>query len=73
MQIFKATNTLDGYLPEFDYTADKAAAELILVGGKKFDLGEFPGAAAYLDRLRSRPSYLAISPATSLAESSGRP
>jgi glutathione S-transferase len=38
-----------------------------------FDLGEFPGAAAYLNRLRSRPSYLAISPATSLAESSGRP
>ena len=38
-----------------------------------FDLGEFPGAAAYLERLRGRPSYLAISPATSLAESAGRP
>lgn len=42
MIIFKATNTLDGYLPALDYTADKAAAELILVGGKKFDLAEFP-------------------------------
>lgn len=42
MQIFKATNTLDGYLPVLDYTADKAAAELIVVGGKKFDLAEFP-------------------------------
>jgi hypothetical protein len=38
-----------------------------------FDLGEFPGAAAYLERLRGRQSYLAISPATSLAESAGRP
>jgi hypothetical protein len=28
MQILKGTNTLDGYLPEPDYTADKAAAEL---------------------------------------------
>ena len=42
MKTYKATNTLDGYLPTLDYTADKAAAELILVGGKKFDLAEFP-------------------------------
>jgi phosphoglycerate dehydrogenase-like enzyme len=46
MKLFKATNTLDGYLPELDYTADKAAAELILVGGKKFDLSEFPALKA---------------------------
>jgi phosphoglycerate dehydrogenase-like enzyme len=42
MKIFKATNTLDGYLPPLEYTADKTAAEIILVGGKKFDLGDFP-------------------------------
>lgn len=42
MKIYKATNTLDGYLPELEYTADKKNAELILVGGKKFDLDEFP-------------------------------
>ncbi len=38
-----------------------------------FDLGAFPKISAYLDRLRARPSYLAISPATSLVESAGRP
>jgi glutathione S-transferase len=37
------------------------------------DLGGFPRTAAYLERLRARPSYLAISPATSLVESAGRP
>jgi phosphoglycerate dehydrogenase-like enzyme len=42
MQIFKATNTIDGYLPSLEYTTDKAAAEVILVGGKKLDLSEFP-------------------------------
>jgi len=42
MRIYKATNTLDGYLPPLDYTAEKAEAELILVGGKKFNLAEFP-------------------------------
>jgi phosphoglycerate dehydrogenase-like enzyme len=41
MKIYKATNTLDRYLPELEYTADKSISELILVGGKKFDL-EFP-------------------------------
>jgi phosphoglycerate dehydrogenase-like enzyme len=42
MIIFKATNTLDGYLPPLEYTTDKTAAEIILVGGKKFDFGDFP-------------------------------
>ncbi len=32
----------------------------------------FPRLAAYLERLRSRPSYRAISPKTSLADSAGR-
>ena len=42
MQIFKATNTLDGYLPSLTYTEDKALAEVLVVGGKKFSLDEFP-------------------------------
>lgn len=42
MKIYKATNTLDGYVPELEYTTDKAEAEVILVGGKAFDLTEFP-------------------------------
>jgi phosphoglycerate dehydrogenase-like enzyme len=42
MIIFKATNTLDGYLPELTYTTAKEEAEVILVGGKPFDLAEFP-------------------------------
>lgn len=36
-------------------------------------LDEFPQVAAYLDRLRARPSYRAIDPATSLDESAGSP
>jgi len=42
MRIYKATATLDGYLPPLDYTADKAEAELMVVGGKAIDLAEFP-------------------------------
>lgn len=42
MHIYKATNTLDGYLPELSYTTDKSLANVILVGGKKFDLSDFP-------------------------------
>lgn len=42
MQIYKATNTLDGYLPELSYTEDKTTADVILVGGKAFDLADFP-------------------------------
>lgn len=42
MHIYKATNTLDGYLPELSYTEDKSLADVILVGGKKFDLADFP-------------------------------
>lgn len=42
MKIFKATPTLDNYLPPLEYTTNKAEARMILVGGKKFDLGEFP-------------------------------
>jgi hypothetical protein len=36
-------------------------------------LAAFPRFAAYLDRLRARPSYRAIDPETSLEESAGRP
>ena len=35
-------------------------------------LENFPRVAAYLARLRGRPSYQSISPRTSLAESAGR-
>jgi len=42
MLIFKATNTLDGYLPSLQYTEDKSEASVILVGGKKFELSDFP-------------------------------
>jgi phosphoglycerate dehydrogenase-like enzyme len=42
VKIWKGTNTLDGYLPELEYAEDPAAAEVMLVGGKKFDLQTFP-------------------------------
>jgi phosphoglycerate dehydrogenase-like enzyme len=42
MKIYKATNTLNGYLPPLEFTADETSAEIILVGGKKFNLDDFP-------------------------------
>lgn len=42
MKIFLATNTLDGYLPPLDFTSSASDAEVILVGGKKFSLSDFP-------------------------------
>ncbi len=42
MLIYKATNTLDGYLPSLLYTEEKSLAEVLLVGGKQFSLDEFP-------------------------------
>ena len=47
-----------------------AMAMVLEVDG--MDLGDFSEAAAYLDRLRSRPSYASISPRTSLEDSGGR-
>ncbi|MEW6300555.1 MAG: glutathione S-transferase family protein [Thermodesulfobacteriota bacterium] len=38
----------------------------------RMPLDAFPRLAAYLDRLRARPSYRSISPSTSLADSAGR-
>jgi glutathione S-transferase len=38
----------------------------------EYDLGDFPNCQAYFDRLRSRPSYHAISAKTSLEDSAGR-
>lgn len=46
-----------------------AVAMVLQVDG--MDLGAFPRVAAYLDRLRARPSYRAIDPRTSLADSAG--
>lgn len=42
MKIFQATNTLDGYLPPLEFTASAEEANVILVGGKKFSLDDFP-------------------------------
>jgi lactate dehydrogenase-like 2-hydroxyacid dehydrogenase len=42
MKIYKNTNTLDKYLPQLEYTENKAEAEVMIVGGKKFELNEFP-------------------------------
>ncbi len=42
MLIYKATKTLDGFLPSLQYTEDKSKAEIILVGGKKLILDDFP-------------------------------
>src|SRR4030042_4541493 len=42
MLIYKATNTLDGYLPALQYTENKSEAIVMLVGGKKFTLADFP-------------------------------
>lgn len=47
-----------------------AVAMVLEVDG--MDLSDFPNAAAYLDRLRSRDSYKAISSKTSLDDSAGR-
>ena len=42
MLIYKATATLDGYLPPLDYTDDKSQAEVMVVGGKQIVLTDFP-------------------------------
>lgn len=47
-----------------------AVAMVLEVDG--MDLSDFPNSAAYLERLRQRPSYQAISPRTSLEDSAGR-
>lgn len=64
----------EGYLVGDFSLADvpfMAVAMVLQVDG--FAVDGFPRCAAYLDRLRERPSYRAIDPATSLEESSGRP
>lgn len=42
MQIWSNTKTLDGYIPEISFVADKQEAEVALVGGKAINLSEFP-------------------------------
>ena len=42
MKIYKATKTLDSYLPPLDFTDSKDEAEIMVVGGKKIELNEFP-------------------------------
>ncbi len=45
------------------------AAMAMVLQVDDFELGEFPALAAYLERIRSRRAYLAISPKTSLENS----
>ncbi len=42
MTIYKATSTLDGYLPNLQFTQKRSEAEVLLVGGKPVHLCEFP-------------------------------
>ena len=42
MKIYNLTNTISTYNKNLDYTSDKTLAEIIIVGGKKIDLKEFP-------------------------------
>lgn len=42
MTIYKATSTLDGYLPGLQFTESRSEAEVLLVGGKPIQLFEFP-------------------------------
>ena len=43
MKIFKGTNTLDNYLPkEINFVSSKEESEILLIGGKKINLFEFP-------------------------------
>jgi len=40
--IYKATSTLDSYLPDLEFTENTGEAEIILVGGKRFVIEDFP-------------------------------
>lgn len=42
MQVWTNTKTLDGLVDGIRFTRDRAEAEVILVGGKAFDLADFP-------------------------------
>ena len=42
MLIYKATGTLDSCLPELEFTDNTSEAEIILVGGKRFAIEDFP-------------------------------
>ena len=42
LKIFNATQTLKSFNQDLDYTMDKSAADLMIVGGKAIDLDEFP-------------------------------
>ena len=42
MKVFKNTNTLDDYLTGIEYTEDINEAEIMIVGGKKFELSDYP-------------------------------
>lgn len=68
--------SLDGraYIAEEFSLADApymAVAMVLQVDG--MDLAAFPNFAGYLERLRARPSYRAIDPATSMEESAAGP
>jgi len=41
-KVYKLTSTLNGFIPEVEFTESKEDAEFIVVGGKAFNLAEFP-------------------------------
>jgi phosphoglycerate dehydrogenase-like enzyme len=43
MKIWSNTRTLDGYVPEMQFTDDEGAAEVALVGGRAIDVSQFSG------------------------------
>jgi glutathione S-transferase len=63
----------DGWLcGDFSLADAPYMAVAMVLDVVEIDLTAFPRCAAYLDRLRSRPSYRAISPRTALTDSAGR-
>ena len=70
-------------LPEMTFWAVESVPPMVLADAPytalamvldvdRMPLDAFPRVAAYLERLRARPSYRSISPQTSLADSAGR-
>jgi len=61
-----------GYLcGEFSLADTPLMALAMVLAVDKMALGDFPRVEKYLDRLRERPSYRAISPSTKVADAAG--
>lgn len=62
-----------GYLcGEFSLADTPLMALAMVLEADKMALGDFPRVGKYLSRLRERPSYRAISPASKVADAAGR-